>query len=155
MTVNISMERQGSAAATTPALRSLWKQAAKETLRQLNIEDDVEISLVLTDNAGIHELNRDYRGKDAPTDVLSFAMEEGEDATRFPGMPRILGDIVISREKAAEQAETYGQSQQREEVFLFIHGLLHLLGYDHERSKEEEKEMFALQDSIIAALPRM
>ena len=79
-------------------------------------------------------------------------MEEGEEFVATKGEPRMLGDIVISRQRAAEQAQLYGHSQEREEVFLFIHGLLHLLGYDHERSKEEEREMFALQDQIIARL---
>ena len=79
-------------------------------------------------------------------------MEEGAAFTPAVDEPRMLGDIVISREKAQEQACLYGHSQDREEVFLFIHGLLHLLGYDHERSQEEEREMFALQEQIIARL---
>ena len=152
MTAKINLDRQGKAEATTPALRKLFRDAAKETLAVLDIKDDVEISLLLTDNTHIHELNRDYRGKDAPTDVLSFAMEEGESFCVAPGEPRLLGDIVISGEKAAEQAAAYGHSRDSEETFLFIHGLLHLLGYDHERSAEEEKEMFGLQDKIISAL---
>ncbi len=111
-----------------------------------------EISLLLTDDAAIQELNRDYRGKDAPTDVLSFPMNEGEDALLPEEGNLLLGDIVISLEKAAAQAELYGHSLERETVFLFIHGLLHLLGYDHERGIEAEKEMFAWQEQIIAAL---
>ena len=152
MRIKISISRQGQAAATTPALRRLFRQAARETLSQLSVEEPVEISLLLTDNEHIHELNREYRGKDAATDVLSFAMEEGEDFAAVPGEPRLLGDIVISRQRAAEQAESYGHSTDREEAFLFIHGLLHLLGYDHERSAEDEREMFALQDKIINSL---
>ena len=152
MTAKISLERQGKAPATTPALRKLFRQAAGETFRVLNIDDDVEISLLLTDDAHIREFNRDYRGKDAPTDVLSFAMEEGDTFILPAGAPRMLGDIIISRERAAAQAEAYGHSQVREEVFLFIHGLLHLLGYDHERGPEDEKEMFSLQDKIISSL---
>ncbi len=151
MTVKINLERR-DAAATTPELRKLFRQAARETMDVLKITDNTEISLLLTDDAYIHELNREYRGKDSATDVLSFALEEDDDFPPPPGQPRLLGDIVISRERAAAQAQAYGHSCRREEVFLFIHGLLHLLGYDHERSREEEKEMFRLQDIIISAL---
>lgn len=128
------------------------RQAAKKTILQtekVKNVPSVEISLLITDNIGIQELNRDYRAKDVPTDVLSFAMNEGEDILFCEGVPLILGDIVISADKAAEQAEKFGNTLERETVFLFIHGLLHLLGYDHERGIEDEKEMFALQDVII------
>lgn len=152
MTTKLIITRQGNTPATTPALRRLFRQAAQQTLAHLAIAESTEISLLLTDNATIHQLNLAYRGKDAPTDVLSFAMEEGAAFTTAVDEPRMLGDIVISREKAQEQACLYGHSQDREEVFLFIHGLLHLLGYDHERSEEEEREMFALQEQIIARL---
>ena len=130
----------------------MLRQAAKRTIvltERVENVPSVEISLLITDNLGIQELNRDYRGKDAPTDVLSFAMSEGEDILVCEGAPLILGDIVISEEKAIEQAEKFGNTPERETVFLFIHGLLHLLGYDHERGIEDEKEMFALQDIII------
>ena len=152
MSMKLSISRQGRTPATTPALRRLFRLAAQATLAQLGISEPVEISLLLTDNATIHELNRDYRGKDAPTDVLSFAMEEGDAFISADGEPRMLGDIVISRERAAEQAQLYGHSKDREEAFLFIHGLLHLLGYDHERSAQEERKMFDLQNQIIARL---
>ncbi|MCQ2559781.1 MAG: rRNA maturation RNase YbeY [Clostridia bacterium] len=106
---------------------------------------DWEISLVLADNAYIQELNRDYRGLDRPTDVLSFALEEGEEMPN-PLAVRMLGDIVLSLEKAQEQAEEFGHSLEREIAYLTVHGVLHLLGYDHMleadkiimRSKEEE-----------------
>jgi len=147
--IKISMERQGNTEATTPALRKLFRDAAAATLAAAGVGDDVEISLVLTDDDVIHELNRDYRGKDAPTDVLSFAQEEGDAFVCAPGQPRMLGDIIISRQRAAAQACEYGHGRDREEVFLFIHGLLHLLGYDHERSAEEEKIMFAKQEEIL------
>ena len=152
MKTKLRITRQGKTPVTTPGLRRLVRKAAEETLSCLAIEEATEISLLLTDDQTIHQLNYAYRDKDAPTDVLSFAMEEGEEFVATKGEPRMLGDIVISRQRAAEQAQLYGHSQEREEVFLFIHGLLHLLGYDHERSKEEEREMFALQDQIIARL---
>ncbi len=148
----VILSRQGKTAATTPALRRLFRQAAEATLAVLEEDSDVEISLLLTDDQHIWQLNRDYRGIDRPTDVLSFALAEGEDVFAVDKEPLLLGDIIISRERAAEQAEAYGHSQTREEVFLFIHGLLHLLGYDHEKSEAEEKEMFALQEQILAEI---
>ena len=153
MKINLRIRRKGGQVPpTTPKFRSLLHQAARQTLTELTIEDAVEISLLFTDNRHIHEINRDFRGIDAPTDVLSFAMEEGEEPILVDDQARLLGDIIISREKAEAQAQAFGHSQTREEVFLFIHGLLHLLGYDHEKSIEEEKQMFALQDKIIAAM---
>lgn len=118
------------------------------TLTELMITDDVELSVILVDDERIHEINRDYRHIDRPTDVISFALEEGE-TLDIEGLPRNLGDIFISVERAKEQAQDYGHSLRREMCFLFTHGLLHLLGYDHMNS-EDEKEMFDLQDLILA-----
>jgi probable rRNA maturation factor len=104
-------------------------------------------------NERIHEINREYRDKDAPTDVISFAMEElGEGEIELIGaeLPRVLGDIIISIPKAEEQAEEYGHSFIRELGFLSVHGFLHLLGYDH-MEKEEEEKMFARQKEILDA----
>lgn len=141
----------GETAATTPQLRRLFREAARTTLAELCLPETVEISLLLTDDETIRALNRDYRGIDAATDVLSFAMAEGVGVAAAEG-PRLLGDIVISRERAVEQAEEYGHSIEREEAFLFVHGLLHLLGYDHERSEKAEQEMNALQERIMTVL---
>ncbi|WP_163653071.1 rRNA maturation RNase YbeY [Listeria sp. PSOL-1] len=122
----------------------------------LKIEPDTEMSVTFTDNEHIQTINRDYRGKDQPTDVISFAIEElveGETAIHFKedeGLPRVLGDIIISVEKASEQAEAYGHSAERELGFLAVHGLLHLLGYDHMTAKEE-KVMFGLQKEVLDA----
>lgn len=111
-----------------------------------------EVSVTFVSNAAIQELNHSYRGKNAPTDVLSFPMEEsgeGEvDITHDPEIPRILGDIVISFDKAREQAQQYGHSLERELGFLAVHGFLHLLGYDHETA-EAEKQMFQKQEEIL------
>lgn len=91
--------------------------------------------------------------------MLSFPMAEGGEEIspvgQADGQPLLLGDIIISMEKAEEQAQNYGHSLERESAFLFIHGLLHLLGYDHENSQAEEKEMFALQESILTSLNQM
>lgn len=119
-------------------------------LKTLGIEDDVEVSCVLVDDERIHEINREYRHIDRSTDVISFAMEDN-DQFYVEGMPRTLGDIFISVDHAKKQAEEYGHSLRREMCFLFTHGILHLLGYDH-MTDEQEKEMFGLQDQILGAL---
>lgn len=124
----------------------------------LKLSADTEMSVTFMDNAAIQEINRTYRGKDTPTDVISFAMEdEGEDEVPIIfeeelefDMPRTLGDIMISIERAQEQAEEYGHSYDRELVFLALHGFLHINGYDH-MTPEDEKEMFGLQKEILDA----
>lgn len=105
-------------------------------------ENNYEISLLITDDETIHQLNKEYRQKDRPTDVLSFPMEDDI----------MLGDIVISLDTAKKQALERDINVDREVAFLFIHGLLHLLGYDHETSAEDKKEMFALQEEILKKL---
>lgn len=122
----------------------------EQALKTLGIEDDVEVSCVLVDDERIHEINREYRHIDRSTDVISFAMEDN-DQFYVDGMPRTLGDIFISVDHAKKQAEEYGHSLRREMCFLFTHGILHLLGYDH-MTDEQEKEMFGLQDEILGAL---
>ena len=122
----------------------------EQALKTLGIEDDVEVSCVLVDDERIHEINREYRHIDRSTDVISFAMEDN-DQFYVEGMPRTLGDIFISVDHAKKQAEEYGHSLRREMCFLFTHGILHMLGYDH-MTDEQEKEMFGLQDQILGAL---
>ncbi|KZN96283.1 MAG: rRNA maturation RNase YbeY [Bacillaceae bacterium] len=115
------------------------------------VPKDSEVSITFVTNKDIQEINRDYRGKDQPTDVISFALEEtGEDEVEIQGadLPPHLGDIIISIEKAKEQAEEYGHSFMRELGFLSVHGFLHLLGYDH-MTKEEEEKMFSRQKEIL------
>ena len=120
------------------------------TLTYLKIDDDVELSCVIVDDKRIHEINRDYRQIDRSTDVISFALEDN-DQFYVEGMPRSLGDIFISYEHAKVQAEEYGHSLHREMCFLFTHGLLHLLGYDH-MNEEDEKIMFTHQNNILNQL---
>ncbi len=93
--------------------------------------DSVEVSILLTNDAGITDLNREYRGIDTPTDVLSFSQVEGEDVSAAPGEPVLLGDVVISVETAQRQAMERGCALEDEMEVLLAHGLLHLLGYDH------------------------
>ncbi|NHC39370.1 rRNA maturation RNase YbeY [Bacillus sp. MM2020_1] len=119
--------------------------------RKQMVEAHSEVSITFVSNERIQEINREYRDKDKPTDVISFAMEElGEGEMELIGadMPRVLGDIIISIPKAIEQAEEYGHSFLRELGFLAVHGFLHLLGYDH-MTEEEEKEMFTRQKEIL------
>ncbi|WP_010650924.1 rRNA maturation RNase YbeY [Oceanobacillus massiliensis] len=118
------------------------------------ISKEAEMSVNFVDNKEIQELNRNYRQKDTPTDVISFAMQEsveGEmDVIDVIGedMPLTLGDIVISVDKAKEQAIDYDHSYERELAFLTLHGFLHLLGYDH-MNKHDEEIMFKRQDDIL------
>lgn len=108
--------------------------------------DNLEFNVIFVDNQYIHELNKNYRGIDRPTDVITFALEDGEEVDLNAW--RILGDIYISIDKAKEQAIEYGHPFLRELAFLTVHGFLHLLGYDH-MNKEDEKIMFSEQEEIL------
>ncbi|WP_078597217.1 rRNA maturation RNase YbeY [Evansella clarkii] len=118
-------------------------------MKMEGIKENSELSVTFVNNEQIQELNRDYRGKDEPTDVLSFALNEGEDdEVAVEGMPDLLGDIVISVPRAEQQAEEYGHDIKRELCFLAVHGFLHLLGYDH-GDEAQEKSMFSRQEEIL------
>lgn len=99
---------------------------------------DAEMGIILVNNRQIRVYNRDYRKKDHPTDVLSFPMREGVGGELHPDF---LGDVMISLERSAEEAILYGRSRREQLLILLIHGVLHLLGYDHERSPKEERRM--------------
>ncbi|MGG1230820.1 rRNA maturation RNase YbeY [Bacillus halotolerans] len=117
------------------------------------VQDQAEVSVTIVTNEDIQQINKEYRGKDTPTDVISFALEEeGEDEVEIVGaeMPPVLGDIIISADRTREQAEEYNHSFKRELGFLAVHGFLHLLGYDH-MTKEEEEEMFTKQKDLLDA----
>ena len=120
---------------------------------RLDIPGSVEISVTIVGNEKIKEINRNYRDKDAVTDVISFALEDDEDIFAAMDMeedeiPRDLGDIFISYDRAVEQAKDYGHSVDRELGFLLVHGFLHLNGYDH-MTEADEKEMFSSQEEIL------
>ena len=143
----------------TPEIKKLLRKAIKTALEYENFGRDAEVSLSFVTNDEIHELNRDYRGIDRPTDVLSFPMIDGdadEGDIDICADSVVLGDIIISAEKAVEQAASYGHSIERELAFLAVHSTLHLLGYDHETSPEDEKDMFDRQEKILtlAGIPR-
>ena len=131
------------------------REAIRAALYYEKIDFDVELSVKLCSNDYIRELNRTYREKDAPTDVLSFPMytkeeleEIGEDEDEI--VP--LGDIVISLERAEEQAKELGNTFLRELAFLTVHSVLHLLGYDHELSPEEDEKQCARQKMIVESI---
>lgn len=133
-------------------IRSLIKKAILETLKEEEFPATAEVSVSFVDNEAIHALNREYREKDRPTDVLSFPMWEAEDIEKGnyeDGHPVMLGDIVLSAEKAKAQAEEYGHSIERELAFLSVHSTLHLLGYDHETSEDDDKYMNEKQEEIL------
>lgn len=138
----------------TTALRNTVKKAIVAALDYQEIDFPVEISLTFVDNEKIHELNKEYRGKDAPTDVLSFPMfEDGEiEYDDESDEPCAIGDIVISLEKAVEQAEEYGHSLEREAAFLAVHSVLHLLGFDHEVSEEDDEYMKESAEEILSSI---
>ena len=104
-------------------------------------------SIIIVDNSYIHKLNKEYRGIDRVTDVISFALED-DNSMVIPDGTRLLGDIYISLDKAKEQAKEYGHSIERELCFLAVHGIYHLLGYDHEK-KEEAEIMFKKQEEVL------
>ncbi len=132
------------------ALRSLVRSAVLATLQFEGFSHDCEVSVTFTDNEGICALNREYRQKDVPTDVLSFPMFDfAQEEIPAEEMALPLGDIVLSLERAGEQAEEYGHSFRREVAFLTVHSTLHLLGYDHERSSAEDEDMRARQREIL------
>jgi len=114
--------------------------------------ETAEVSITLTDNVYIHELNMKYRNIDRPTDVLSFALNEGEEPEIVDGpVVNMLGDIIISVERATEQAAEYGHSIEREIAFLTVHGMLHLLGYDH-MEEVDRVEMRKEEDYVMEKL---
>ena len=136
-------------------VRLLIETAIEKTLAHERFRKDAEVSVSFVDNEEIHKLNLEFRGKDKPTDVLSFPMWEDDElgADIDPALGAVmLGDIVISTERAMEQAEEYGHSFTREVCFLAVHSTLHLIGYDHETSEADEKYMNDTQEKILAKM---
>lgn len=157
--ITLIWENEQDKVEISDSLIETLKNCMEKTLEYEAFDENVEISLTFTDNEGIHELNKETRGIDRPTDVLSFPLlETEEDGTLviydedFVDGVLPLGDILLSAEKAAQQAEEFGHTFLREMAFLTVHSMLHLLGYDHERGEQEEKEMFLKQEEILRAL---
>ena len=143
----------------TKEMRELVRCAVKASLDYMDFPSKSEISVMFVDNEKIRELNAEHRGIDRATDVLSFPMfeydEEGEIIEEYldfsPEGEMLLGDIVISLERAFEQAQEYGHSFEREIGFLTVHSMLHLFGYDH-MCPEDEEEMFGYQADILNSI---
>ncbi len=125
-----------------------FETIARRAKEVLQLKNEYSASVIFVDPSEIHEINRDYRHINRPTDVISFALKDGEDDYEMMEGNDELGDIFINIQAIVDQANEYGHSMRREVCFLFTHGLLHLLGYDH-MNPEDEKEMFNLQDVIL------
>lgn len=126
--------------------QALFEKIGAAAEKQLHLSQTCEISVTFVCSAAIHKINRDYRGIDRPTDVISFAINDSPDL--IDDGEKDLGDLFININYARRQAKEYGHSLKREVCFLFTHGLLHCLGYDHMKP-EDEKVMFALQEKIL------
>ncbi|MBP0982435.1 MAG: rRNA maturation RNase YbeY [Oscillospiraceae bacterium] len=134
-------------------IEKLIEDCTAAALEEEGIDDTAEVSVTFVDNEGIRALNNEHRGIDRETDVLSFPLGDDDGYEIDPDNDAImLGDIVISLERAAQQAEEYGHSYRREVAFLITHSLFHLLGYDHVNSEEEEKLMFGKQEKVLDKL---
>ena len=136
-------------------LKMLIRHTILETLDYEGMENDVEVSVTFVDDEGIRELNKKFRNMDKPTDVLSFPLLDYEGESEEPFFDELchnLGDIVISLEHAMAQANEFGHSFEREVAFLTAHSMLHLLGYDHELSEEDDADMRARQNDIMERL---
>ena len=134
------------------ALEEVYLSLAETTFSLLGIKTNYEVDVSLVDEETIHQINRDYRNVDRVTDVISFAFNDDDsDLGKIVGddIPRLLGEIFICVPRALEQAKEIGNTPERELSFLFVHGLLHLLGYDH-MTKEDEEVMFPLQERILS-----
>ena len=150
MTVDIYYSNEQELFPVDEKTEALIHKAVCGALEYEEFNYDCEVSVTFTDNSGIRELNREYRNKDSATDVLSFPMYAFTD----DDMPDTdfaveLGDIVLSLERASQQAEEFGHSYEREVAFLCVHSVLHLLGYDHELSEEDDADMRERQRNIM------
>ena len=154
MTIDVYLSNEQALLPPPEDMERLIEQCTAAALEEEELgEYDAQVSVTLVDNEGIRALNNEHRGIDRATDVLSFPLgdEEGFDTDPETGAI-LLGDIVLSLERAREQAEEYGHSYRREVAFLLAHSLFHLLGYDHELSEEEERLHFAKQEKILEKL---
>ena len=135
------------------SLKMLIRRAIEATLAYEGFDDDCEVSVTFTDNGKIRQMNKKFRNIDRATDVLSFPLfdDEGMDA-HVAELDCMLGDIVLSLEKAGEQADEFGHSFERVVAFLSVHSVLHLLGYDHETSEADDADMRRRQSEIMDKL---
>lgn len=147
MKLKIYFENNQEKEQVTYKLKMLIRKAISATLEYEGVEEDCEASITFCDDEKIRELNKKFRNIDRATDVLSFPLFDEECAV--PEIDCMLGDIVISLERARAQAEEFGHSYEREAAFLAVHSVLHLLGYDHETGEEDEIDMRRRQSDIM------
>ena len=155
MSLKIYFENDQKKHAVKYKMQMLIRKTILETLDYEGMENDVEVSVTFVDDEGIRELNNKFRGMDKPTDVLSFPLLDYEGESEEPFFDELchnLGDIVISLERAMAQANEFGHSFEREVAFLTAHSMLHLLGYDHELSDEDDADMRKRQNDIMERL---
>ena len=155
MKLKIYFENNQKKHAIKYKMQMLIRHTILETLDYEGMENDVEVSVTFVDDEGIRELNKKFRGLDKPTDVLSFPLLDYEGESEEPFFDELchnLGDIVISLERAMAQANEFGHSFEREVAFLTAHSMLHLLGYDHEISEEDDADMRRRQNDIMDRL---
>ncbi len=151
--VKVYISNQQKAVKIPSGLRLLIRKCCHAVLEMEGFGKPAEVSVTFVDNNEIQTLNREYRHKDAPTDVLSFPLgENGEYDINEDTGAYVLGDVVISMEKAVEQAERYGHSLSREVGFLTVHSMLHLLGYDHEQGGLEAALMREKEETVLGRL---
>ena len=145
----ISLDNDQEKIEISTELEGLLNKAMNLVARLENLSENSEVDITIVTDEEIHVLNRDYRGVDRATDVLSFALDEGDDEPEILGAEaeHLLGDIIISAEKANEQAEEFGHGLNREIVYLAVHGMLHLVGYDH--MVEDEKIVMRRREEEI------
>lgn len=152
MKLTVYYENQQAEERVTYKLKMLLRQAIEQTLAYEQYQNTAQLSVTFTDNDGIQELNRRFRNIDAPTDVLSFPLfdfEGEEDEPPIDEIENMLGDVVLNLERARQQAEEFGHSFEREVAFLTVHSMLHLLGYDHETTEQDELDMREKQRRIM------
>lgn len=150
MKLKIYFENNQEKENVTYKLKMLIRRAVNATLEYENVEEDCEVSITFCDDEKIRELNKKFRNIDKATDVLSFPLFDEDGLDGFvPEMECMLGDIVISLERARAQAEEFGHSYEREAAFLAVHSVLHLLGYDHETGEEDELDMRRRQSDVM------
>ena len=153
--LRVDVELIDETGATAIGHRELLRDVARRTLGGEGLEGDYQVTLTIVPDGRMRELNRDHRGIDRVTDVLSFPLtdQDGAEFVLPPSEPTHLGDVVVALEQARRQASLYEHSFERELAYLAAHGILHLLGYDHE-DEAERLHMRAREEEILAELPR-
>jgi probable rRNA maturation factor len=153
--LSVDVDLTDETGATAERHLALVGDVARRALGREGLEGAYQVALTIVPDERIRALNRDHRGLDEVTDVLSFPLTDDEGAAFVlpPSEPTHLGDVVVALEQARRQAEQYGHSFERELAYLTAHGILHLLGYDHE-AEADRAEMRAREEQILADLPR-